>query len=179
MADHLLDTGILIRHLRNRPGYRELVGRLADEGQLYIASFTRLEVVRGMRDHEREATFALLDALRTHPLDAKTADQAGEMIRTWRQKGITISGPDAVVAASALLMYLIVSHDYRLSYVYAYSDNLLPTHYLIYLPITLLTEDWQRAANYFYAFNILGLAILIPQPFHPDLGGISIKSIFT
>jgi predicted nucleic acid-binding protein len=76
--------------------------RLADEGQLYIASFTRLEVVRGMRDHEREATFALLDALRTYPLDAETADQAGEMIRAWRKKGITISGPDAVIAASAL-----------------------------------------------------------------------------
>jgi len=102
MADYLLDTGILIRHLRNQPGYRELVGRLADEGQLYIASFTRLEVVRGMRDHEREATFALLDALRTYPLDAETADQAGEMIRAWRKKGITISGPDAVIAASAL-----------------------------------------------------------------------------
>jgi cytochrome c-type biogenesis protein CcmF len=37
----------------------------------------------------------------------------------------------AIVAASALLMYLIVTHDYRLSYVYAYSDNLLPVHYLI------------------------------------------------
>jgi predicted nucleic acid-binding protein len=102
MADHLLDTGVLIRHLRNWPGYRELAGRLADDGQLYIASFTRLEVVRGMRDHEREATFALLDALQTYPLDAETANEAGEMIRTWRQKGITISGPDAVIAASAL-----------------------------------------------------------------------------
>jgi predicted nucleic acid-binding protein len=102
MADYLLDTGILIRHLRNRPGYRELVSRLADEGPLYIASFTRLEVVRGMRDHEQEATFALLDALRTYPLDAETANQAGEMIRAWRKKGITLSGPDAVIAASAL-----------------------------------------------------------------------------
>lgn len=102
MADHLLDTGILIRHLRNRPGYRELMGRLADEGQLHIASFTRLEVIRGMHDHEREATLALLDALRTCPLDARTADQAGEMIRAWQKKGVIISGPDAVIAASAL-----------------------------------------------------------------------------
>jgi predicted nucleic acid-binding protein len=93
MADYLLDTGILIRHLRNRPGYRELMYRLAQEGRLYIASFTRLEIVRGMRDHEREATFALLDALRTHPLDAPTADLAGEMIRAWQRKGITLSGP--------------------------------------------------------------------------------------
>jgi predicted nucleic acid-binding protein len=102
MADYLLDTGVLIRHLRNRPGYRDLVGRLVEEGLLYIASFTRLEVVRGMRNHEREATFALLDALRTYSLDAETADQAGEMIRAWLKKGITMSGLDAVIAASAL-----------------------------------------------------------------------------
>lgn len=102
MRDHLLDTGILIRHLRNQAGYRELVAHLADEGDLYIASFTRVEVVRGMRNHERDATFALMDALWTYPLDAQTADLAGEMIRTWRSKGITISGPDAVIAASAL-----------------------------------------------------------------------------
>ncbi len=102
MTDYLLDTGILIRHLRNRPGYRELMYRLAQEGRLYIASFTRLEIVRGMRDHEREATFALLDALRTHPLDAPTADLAGEMIRAWQRKGIALSGPDAVIAASAI-----------------------------------------------------------------------------
>ncbi len=46
MADYLLDTGILIRHLRNRPGYRELLHPLAQEGQLIIASLTRLEVIQ-------------------------------------------------------------------------------------------------------------------------------------
>ncbi len=37
----------------------------------------------------------------------------------------------AIVLASALLMYLLVTHDYRLHYVWAYSDNLLPLHYLV------------------------------------------------
>ena len=37
----------------------------------------------------------------------------------------------AVVVASAILMYLLVTHDYRLHYVWAYSDNLLDTKYLI------------------------------------------------
>ena len=37
----------------------------------------------------------------------------------------------AIVVGSALLMYLLVTHDYRLHYVWAYSDNLLPLHYLI------------------------------------------------
>ncbi len=37
----------------------------------------------------------------------------------------------AVVAASGILMYLLVTHDYRLHYVWAYSDNLLDMKYLI------------------------------------------------
>ncbi len=102
MPAYLLDTGILIRHLRNRPGYRALVQRLNQEGDLYISAFTRVEVLRGMREHERERTFALLDSLITHPLDRATADQAGEWLRTWQSRGVVLGGPDAVIAASAL-----------------------------------------------------------------------------
>lgn len=102
MGDHLLDTGIIIRHLRDQAGYRDLMAGLAQEGDMYIASFTRVEVVRGMRQHEREATFRLLDSLMTHPLDSGTADLAGELIHTWRGQGITLHGPDAIIAASAI-----------------------------------------------------------------------------
>jgi predicted nucleic acid-binding protein len=102
MAAYLLDTGVLIRHLRNRSGYRELVRRLNQEGDLFISAFTRVEVLRGMRDHERERTFALLDSLATHPIDRLTADQAGEWLRTWQSRGVILGGPDAVIAASAL-----------------------------------------------------------------------------
>ena len=84
MPAYLLDTGVLIRHLRNRSGYRELVLRLNQEGDLFISAFTRVEVLRGMRDHERERTYALLDSLATHPIDHATADQAGEWLRTWQ-----------------------------------------------------------------------------------------------
>ncbi len=37
----------------------------------------------------------------------------------------------AVSLASVLLMYRILEHDYRLQYVYGYSDNALPLHYLV------------------------------------------------
>jgi tRNA(fMet)-specific endonuclease VapC len=102
MPAYLLDTGVLIRHLRNRSGYRELVQRLNQEGDLFISAFTRVEVLRGMRDHEGERTFALLDSLATHPVDRATADQAGEWLRVWQSRGIILGGPDAVIAASAL-----------------------------------------------------------------------------
>jgi predicted nucleic acid-binding protein len=102
MPAYLLDTGIPIRHLRNRPGYHALVDRLNREGDLYISAFTRVEVLRGMREHERERTFLLLNALLTHSLDQETADRAGELLRIWQAQGVILSGPDAVIAASAL-----------------------------------------------------------------------------
>jgi predicted nucleic acid-binding protein len=102
MPTYLLDTGILIRHLRNRTGYHDLVQRLNQTGDLYISAFTRVEVLRGMREHERERTVALLDGFVTQVIDRATADQAGEWIRAWQARGITLGGPDAVIAASAL-----------------------------------------------------------------------------
>lgn len=102
MPAYLLDTGILIRHLRNRTGYHELVKRLNQAGDLYISAFTRVEVLCGMREHGRQRTVALLDGFITQVIDRATADQAGEWIRTWQTRGIILGGPDAVIAASAL-----------------------------------------------------------------------------
>lgn len=103
MAAFVLDTGVLIRHLRRRHGFKALMERLAQEGDLIVASFTRLEIVRGMRDHERERTMLLLNGLVTHPLDIPTADLAGELIRLQLARKKTIAGPDAVVGATALI----------------------------------------------------------------------------
>lgn len=103
MPAFVLDTGILIRHLRRRRGFRALMERLAREGDLIIASFTRLEVIRGMRNHERDQTMLLLNSLVSHALDIPTADLAGEFIRTQLARKKTIAGPDAVVGATAII----------------------------------------------------------------------------
>src|SRR6266540_7506781 len=102
MAIHLLDTGILLRHIRTRERFLRLLVELGEEGDLYISAISRVEVLRGMRQHERERTFGLLDSLRTHPLDAVTANRAGNLLQFWRSQGITLGVPDSVIAASAL-----------------------------------------------------------------------------
>lgn len=102
MPAYLLDTGILIRHLRRRAGYPDLIKHLNQTGDLYISAFTRVEILRGMREHERERTLRLLDSFITQVIDRATADQAGEWIRFWQSRGVTLSGPDAVIAACAL-----------------------------------------------------------------------------
>jgi len=102
MTDCILDTGVLIRHLRDYADYPELVDRLTEEGDIFISAITRLEIVRGMREREQDATFELLDSLETADVTRWIADQAGELIRFWKTCGITLGDADAVIAASAL-----------------------------------------------------------------------------
>ena len=102
MTDRLLDSGILIRHLRRLPGYRGFLRSIALEGHLYISAITRMEIVRGMREHERQDTIELLDSMIILPVDDYIADQAGDLIRKWRSPGFTLGYRDALIAALAL-----------------------------------------------------------------------------
>jgi len=102
MTDYQLDSGILILHLRRQPGYLELIDSLANEGELYISVISRFETVRGMRDREKQPTFSLLDSLETIDVTSEIADQAGELVRSWKTRGMTFDDADALIAASAL-----------------------------------------------------------------------------
>lgn len=102
MADFLFDSGILILHLRNQSGYPELTDRLTDEADVYISAMTRFEIVRGMKDRELAFTFALLNSLEPLDVTSEIADQAGELIRSWKSRGVTLGDADAIIAATAL-----------------------------------------------------------------------------
>jgi len=100
----------------------------------------------------------------------------------------------AIVVGSALLMYLLVTHDYRLHYVWAYSDNLLPLHYLIStfwggqegsfmlwifwgvllgLPLMRFARSYEPRVMVVYNLTLLSLILLLvkqdPFRFHQGL----------
>jgi predicted nucleic acid-binding protein len=102
MTDYLLDSGILILHLRKQPGYLELMESLAGEEELYVSVISRFETIRGMHDREKKNTFALLDSLKALDVTREIADQAGELVRSWKTRGTTFDNADALIAASAL-----------------------------------------------------------------------------
>lgn len=102
MSDYLLDSGILIRHLRDYSGYPDLLDRLTDEGVIFISAMTRLEVIRGMQDREQQKTQEVLELIETIPVTSEIADLAGNLCREWRSKGIILGSEDALIAASAL-----------------------------------------------------------------------------
>ena len=50
MADYLLDSCVLIRHLRRHQPTMDLFAALVLEGNVGIATITRTEIIEGMRD---------------------------------------------------------------------------------------------------------------------------------
>lgn len=102
VADYLLDSCVLIRHLRSHQPTTDLLSELALEGQLGIATISRVEIIEGMREHERERTLRLLDSLTCYPLDIPIADLTGEFIRRYRAEGVTLEKPDTIIGATAV-----------------------------------------------------------------------------
>ena len=103
MADFLLDSDVVIWHLRGRPSVVEIVLGLARKGRLGLSAISRAEILLGMREPERRATLSFLDACETLSVDMATADRAGEIVRAFRAQGVTLSLPDALIGATALI----------------------------------------------------------------------------
>ncbi len=101
MAAYLLDTGILIRHLRGKKAAVRLLRGLGAKSRLAISAVTRTEIRAGMRLPEDRATRRLLARLETIALDQRIADRAGDLIRHTRSQGRTLHLADAIIAATA------------------------------------------------------------------------------
>lgn len=102
MSNYLLDTGLVIRHLRGQRQAVKLMRGLAKTSRLGVASITRMEIHAGMHPDEKFATRKLLSRFLTYELDKEIADRAGELIYLARTQQIGLSVPDAIIAATAV-----------------------------------------------------------------------------
>ena len=98
----LLDTDIAIDFLRRCDYARKLLEHRAGEGLLAISTLTQLEIYRGMKTIEQQATNAFLDGLVSVAVDIQIARRAGSMPVENRTRGVTVGIADAIIAATAL-----------------------------------------------------------------------------
>jgi len=98
----LVDTDVLIWYLRGRPETVELLTQAADQLYLAVSVISRTEILLGMKEKERSATISLLDSLSACTITTQIADRAGELIRKWRDKGMVVTIPDALIAATVI-----------------------------------------------------------------------------
>ena len=105
----LLDTDVLIWHLRGRESTRRWIEELKAGGVPCCSSLSVTEIVLGMRPKEEAATRSLLEALDVIPVDRRVAWRAGELIRASAQHGVTLDFVDATIAATCITHGLILA----------------------------------------------------------------------
>lgn len=114
MATYLLDTSVIIDALNRKRGRRQLLQALVESGEtLACSAITVMEVYAGLRPHESVMTQAFLDGLDHFSVDHELGRFAGLLKNEWAQQGRTLSAPDVIIAATALLHKLVLMTDNR------------------------------------------------------------------
>ncbi|MDP9467407.1 MAG: type II toxin-antitoxin system VapC family toxin [Chloroflexota bacterium] len=98
----LLDTSVLIDHLRGDPRAVELLDELviADEA-VWAATPTRTELLAGIRAREREVLARLFAALAWVDITTAIADDAGELAHRYGRSHPGIDTADYLIAGAA------------------------------------------------------------------------------
>jgi len=98
----LLDTSVLIDHLRGDPRAHRLVTGLDGEGEILSACvLTKVELLAGMRSAEHAKTRGLIDAVEWLEVDDDLGERAGALASRFLRSHPGIELVDYVIAATA------------------------------------------------------------------------------
>jgi predicted nucleic acid-binding protein len=100
---YLLDSDILINHLRKKTRMQAYLGELQPATRFACSTITVAEVYAGMRSPEETATRHLVEGLVHFPITTPVAEKAAELQKELRKIGRTIPLADCLIAATALL----------------------------------------------------------------------------
>jgi hypothetical protein len=100
----VLDTSVLIDHLRGRPRAATALipGAIARGDELWSSQLVRAEVLAGMREDEEIATRNLLQLISWVDVDEALAEAAGSLGRQFLPAHRGIDAVDLIVAALTL-----------------------------------------------------------------------------
>lgn len=103
----LVDSDVLITHLRGNPSARDWLTSARRSGPLAVSAVTVAEVTGGMRTSadagERPEVRRLLASLDCEPVTREVAEQAGDLSRRFRRSHQGISTSDYLIAATAVI----------------------------------------------------------------------------
>jgi predicted nucleic acid-binding protein len=103
MQTVLIDTDVAIDFLRGEPYARDLLLPLWDLSRAYMSVLTIYELYAGMKEKERESTNDFIGACLIEPVTQEIAAKGGEWRASYREKGITLTAVDCLIASTALL----------------------------------------------------------------------------
>lgn len=103
MQTVLIDTDVAIDFLRGEPYAQDLLLPLWEVSRAYLSVLTIYELYAGMKEKEREPTDDFIGACLIEPVSQQIAAKGGEWRALYREKGITLTTVDCLIASTALL----------------------------------------------------------------------------
>jgi predicted nucleic acid-binding protein len=98
----VVDTSVLVDHLRGSDAARQALVSAADAGERLAASVvTKVEVLAGMRTSEERATRELLGILHWIAVDDDIAEHAGQLANRYLPSHPGVDPIDYIIAATA------------------------------------------------------------------------------
>ncbi len=101
MHQMVVDTDVLILHLRGNESARAMLREAAQDSLLCCSAITIGEIRAGMREEEREMTERLLNSLMVIDVDRKIAGLAGDYRRTIKSHQLELD--DCLIAATCAI----------------------------------------------------------------------------
>ena len=103
MQKVLIDTDVAIDFLRGEPYARDLLLPLWNLSRAYMSVLTIYELYAGMKEKEREPTNDFIGACLIEPVTQEIAAKGGEWRASYRERGISLTAVDCLIASTALL----------------------------------------------------------------------------
>jgi predicted nucleic acid-binding protein len=104
----ILDSDVIIWHLRGHEPTEGLLRELESEQPLGCSVISIFEVWSGVRPEDEESTHRFLSVLHKIPVDGNIALRAAEYWRELRGRGVTLGQADALIAATAYVLELVL-----------------------------------------------------------------------
>jgi predicted nucleic acid-binding protein len=109
MAEYLLDTTIIIDHLRGdikANTYLEEIGQRGDVAGCCCVNIA--EIYSGMLFEEAKKTNRFINSLYYYEVTREISKVAGKLRQKYLKKGITLATTDVIIGATALIYGLIL-----------------------------------------------------------------------
>jgi predicted nucleic acid-binding protein len=103
MQTVLIDTDVAIDYLRGEEYARDFLPRLWETNRAYLSVLTIYELYSGMKEKEREPTEDFISACLIEPISQEIAAHGGEWRARYRQKGLSLTAVDCLIASTAIL----------------------------------------------------------------------------
>lgn len=103
MLTVLIDTDVAIDFLRGEGYARDFIIPLWEKERAYLSVLSVFELCAGMKNKEKEATFDFINACVIEPVTHEIAVKGGGLKTIYREKGVTLTAVDCLIASTALL----------------------------------------------------------------------------